>query len=208
MNEAAAALEKEKKTFLDEFRELILHQFTVKSFSGPLSKNYRDSPLKSDFEFFEGLASTPQIKFLISLPNKEIVGEYIKAADQKRLMGMHGNIANIEKDAIEYAIIPNKDLVGGENNSEVVKILMLKDYVDSKNVSLTDKISEMEPEFKNRYESLSKLSTNSGSSSGSSSGKSSSFGGKRKKKKTRRKTRRKKKRRKRRKTRKKRRKKR
>lgn len=94
MNEAAAALEKERKTFekerktfLDEFRELILHQFTVKSISDRLSEKYRDSPLPSDFEFFEGLATTPQIKFLISLPNnKKIFNEIHQECRRKKFI--------------------------------------------------------------------------------------------------------------------------
>lgn len=188
-----------KKTFLDEFRELILHQSTKHQFFQSLSSNYRDNPSESDYDFFKGLAATPQLKFLSSISKKEIFNKYIQYIKPKenQKMGLGATIS-FNNEPIENII--NRGKQSGDDDWK--KIEMLMKYIDTNKIQLNNLISTMQENFKENYKSLQQPSS---SSSTSSSSTKSLNGGKRKKKKTKR---RKKKTKKRRKTRKKRRKKR
>lgn len=189
----------QNKTFLDEFRELILHQSTKHQFFQSLSSNYRDNPSESDYDFFKGLAATPQLKFLSSISKKEIFNKYIQYIKPKenQKMGLGATIS-FNNEPIENIINRGKE----SGDADWIKIEMLMKYIDTNKIQLNNLISTMQENFKENYKSLQQPSS---SSSTSSSSTKSLNGGKRKKKKTKR---RKKKTKKRRKTRKKKRKKR
>lgn len=179
----------EKKTFLDEFRELILHQHAEHTFGTTLSETYRDEPTPDDFEFFVKINPTSQLKFLSSLPeNDELFKSYI--AKLITDPGYISNDLNSEIATFKTKLIKAKNFacgMGVANCSDWVKIKKLKEYIDNNKEPLTEKISTMPISFLEYYKSPPTLSINSSSSSSSSSI-NSKEGGKRKKKKTKRKT--------------------